>query len=119
MKKMTAFCGLDCSTCPIHLATREEDKKKQQSLRKSIVKQCAEQYGINLLPEDVSDCDGCRANTGRIFTGCSNCRIRKCASDKNIESCAFCNDYACEILLEHFSHDPEARIRLDEIWKMS
>lgn len=117
MEQMTAFCGLDCSTCPIHLATREEDKKKQQSLRESIAKLCAEQYGMTLLPEDVTNCDGCRANTGRLFPGCSNCRIRKCAGDKNIESCAFCDDYACEILLEHFTHDPDARTRLDEMRK--
>ena len=117
MEEMIAFCGLNCVTCPIHLATLEDDQKKQQSLRKSIVKLCTEQYVMNLLPEDVTDCDGCRANTGRLFSGCYNCRIRQCASNKNIESCAFCDDYACETLLEHFTHDPEARTRLDKIRK--
>jgi len=115
MEKMTAYCGLNCATCPIHLATLEENKPKQQSLRKSIAKQCAELYGMNLQPGDITDCDGCRANTGRLFSGCLKCEIRQCAGHKNMENCAFCADYACEVLQKHFTLDPKAKIRLDKI----
>ncbi len=115
MATMIAYCGLTCDTCPIHLATFEQDKSRQRALRESIAEQCSKLYGMNLQPEDITDCDGCRANTGRIFSGCLNCDIRKCASKKNIVSCVFCNDYACETLEKHFSLDPDAKIRLEEI----
>ena len=115
MEKMIAYCGLKCDTCPIHLATLEQDRSHQQTMRKSIVEKCSMHYGMNLQPEDITDCDGCRANTGRLFSGCLNCEIRKCAIEKNIESCAYCSDYACEILKKHFSLDPSAQTRLEEI----
>ena len=115
MEAMIAYCGLNCGSCPIHLATLEQDKAKQQKMRESIARQCTEVYHMNLMPEDITDCDGCRADTGRIFSGCLNCEIRKCAILKNIESCAYCNDYACERLKKHFSLDPDAETRLEEI----
>jgi hypothetical protein len=115
METMIAYCGLTCNSCPIHLATIEQDKSRQQTMRESIAEQCSELYGMNLQLEDITDCDGCRAYSGRLFSGCLNCEIRECASQKNIASCAYCNDYACVKLNEHFSHDPTAQTRLEEI----
>jgi len=112
---MIAYCGLKCDTCPIHLATLEQDRSHQQTMRESIAEQCSKLYDMNLQPEDITDCDGCRANTGRLFSGCLNCKIRKCVNKKNIESCAFCSDYVCGILKEHFTHDPTSQSRLEEI----
>jgi hypothetical protein len=114
---MIAFCGLICDTCPIHLATLENDPTRQQTMRESIAELCAKQYGMNLQPENITDCDGCLANAGRLFSGCKICEIRKCASHKNIKNCALCSDYACPTLQEHFLHDPSALTRLEEIWK--
>jgi len=112
---MIAYCGLECNSCPIHLATLERDEFRKKTMRESIVEQCYKHYGMNLQFKDITDCDGCRANTGRLFSGCLNCEIRKCANEKNIESCAFCSHYACEILKEHFILDPGAKIRLDRM----
>jgi len=114
---MIAFCGLICDTCPIHLATLENDPTRQQTMRESIAEICTKQYGMNLHPGDITDCYGCCATSGRLFSGCQNCKIRKCALLKNIESCAFCPEYACPTLLDHFTHEPEAKIRLEEIRK--
>jgi hypothetical protein len=115
---MIAYCGLDCQTCPIHLATLEPDDSKRKAMRVSIAHQCLEHYGINLSPEDVSDCDGCRSGTGRLFSGCARCEIRSCAINRNLESCAFCDDYGCEKLRHHFETDPTAEMRLKELRKM-
>jgi hypothetical protein len=112
---MIAYCGLTCDSCPIYLATLEQDKSHQQTMRVSIAKLCSENYGMNLRPEDVTDCDGCRANTGRLFSGCWNCEIRKCASQKDIENCAYCIEFACDKLKDLFQHDPGAQIRLEKI----
>jgi bacterioferritin-associated ferredoxin len=115
LDKMTAYCGLSCGSCPIHLATFEQDKSLQQAMRETIAAQCSKLYDMNLQSGDITDCDGCRADTGRIFQGCLNCGIRKCAMLKNIESCAYCIDYACEMLKKHFMLDPAAQLRIEEI----
>jgi len=119
METTIAYCGLKCDTCPIHLATLEPDRLQRQTMRESIAKLCSTQYGMNIQPEDITDCDGCRANSGRLFSGCLSCEIRECAIRKNIESCAFCSDYACTTLQEHFLNDPDAQTWLEEIRQVS
>jgi hypothetical protein len=115
MEKMIAFCGLNCDGCPIHLATLEQDSAIKKSMRESIAEQCSKYYGMHILPEDVMDCDGCCSDTGRLFSGCLECEIRKCVLLKKIESCARCGEYACTRLEEHFKLDPGARDRLEQI----
>ncbi len=117
MKHMIAYCGLDCSSCPIHLATLEQDLSVQQTMRISIASILAERYGMKLQPHEINDCDGCRTNTARIFSTCRSCQIRKCALGRKLESCAYCSDYACEHLLKMFTDDPTAQTRLEELRK--
>lgn len=112
---MLAYCGLECHTCPIHLATLEQDSSRQKEMRESIAKLCYSQYGMDIKPEDVIDCDGCLTRSGNLFSGCQNCEIRKCAIDKNIKNCAYCNNFVCDKLNELFRLDPEAQIRLERI----
>jgi hypothetical protein len=115
MTEMVAYCGLTCQTCPIYLATRQESKEEQASMRAEIVKLCKEQYGINYKLEDITDCDGCRTEGGRLFSACKNCPIRKCAREKGLENCAYCAEYACDKLEAFFKTDPTARTRLDAV----
>lgn len=110
-----AYCGIECDTCPIHSATLETDSVRRQEMRTSIAEQCSKYYGIAMLPEEVTDCDGCCCSSGRLFSGCSKCEIRPCAISRNIENCASCKEYACDLLIKHFSLDPEAKKRLDGI----
>ena len=113
--KMLAYCGLRCDTCPIHLATIEKDEERKFEMRVSIVEQINRQYNKDLMPEDISDCDGCKAKGGRLFTGCLGCEIRNCALQRNIESCAYCDEFGCEKLQKHFCLDPESFSRLEEL----
>lgn len=117
MDKMISYCGLSCNSCPVHMATIERDEVRKQQMRESIVKQCAEQYHMQLRLEDITDCDGCRANTGRLFSGCFECQIRKCAMERKIENCAYCNDYLCGKLEKHFLLNPDSEKNLKEIRK--
>ena len=114
---MIAFCGLTCDSCPILLATLEKNIVKQTQMRKEIADQLAKIYGTSLKPEIISDCDGCKTNDGRLFTGCIDCEIRKCAKIRNLENCAYCNDFTCEKLEKHFKFDPASRDRLELISK--
>ncbi|MHC4423175.1 MAG: DUF3795 domain-containing protein [Planctomycetota bacterium] len=115
MPEIIGYCGLNCCTCAIYLATREKDEEKRYKMRVDIAKQIKERYGQECKPEDVTDCDGCRSEGDGLFAGSKNCPIRKCARPKGIENCAHCSEYACDKLKEFFVKDPEAKTRLDVI----
>ena len=117
MNELVAYCGLVCHGCPIYWATKEPDEAKRDKMRADIVRICREQYGYgeDFTPEYVTDCDGCRTEGGRLFSGCEKCEIRKCARQRELENCAYCNDYACEKLEKFFENDPSAKARLDVI----
>jgi len=115
MPDMLAYCGLTCHTCPIFLATREPNKEQQLRMRMEIVQICKEQYGMEYELADITDCDGCRTEGGRLFSTCKKCVIRKCARKKVLENCGQCPDYACKALGEFFEKDPDAKARLDEM----
>jgi hypothetical protein len=112
---MLAYCGLTCDSCPIYLATLEEDDEVRDSMHTSIANLCYENYGIRLKPEEIRECDGCKSGTGRLFNWCRNCDIRNCAVSKGEESCALCPDYGCDKLQKIFHDDINARIRLNKM----
>jgi hypothetical protein len=117
-EKMIAYCGLNCVGCPIYLATRETNAKKQKQIREQIARDIKRHYGIESRVEDVTDCDGCQTQGGRLFSGCQKCQIRKCAGEKGLENCAYCSKYPCEKLSKFFDSEGEeagAKKRLDTI----
>ena len=116
---MIAYCGLGCQTCAIYLAAREENKEERERMRTEIAQLCREQYGMAYEPEDITDCDGCRADEGRLFSACKGCAIRKCARQRGLESCAYCDEYVCERLEAFFATEPTAKTRLDEMREIS
>ena len=116
--EMIAYCGLNCVTCQIYLATRETDLKKQRRMREQIVLAIKKYLGEEKRVEDITDCDGCMVQGGRLYSNCQKCQIRKCASEKGLENCAYCSEYACEKLSKFFDSEGEeagAKKRLDEI----
>jgi len=117
MKEMLSYCGLVCHTCPLYLATREQNKEAQTQLRAEIARLCNERYGTKYEAKDITDCDGCRTEGGRLFIGSHSCVLRKCARQKGVATCAQCAEYVCEKLAAFFASDPEAKERLDEMRK--
>jgi hypothetical protein len=84
-------------------------------MRAEIADLCREQYGMAYAPEDITDCDGCRTDEGRLFSACQDCAIRNCAEQRGLESCAYCDEYVCEKLEAFFVSEPAAKARLDEM----
>jgi len=82
-------------------------------MRVEIAEQIKKHYGQELSSADVADCDGCKTENDRLF--CSDCQMRTCAKQKDFESCAYCDDYACEKLEKFFITDTEAKKRLERI----
>ncbi len=114
MTASISYCGLDCETCPIYVATREQDKDRQMRMRTEIAEMCTKHYGVTYEAKDINDCNGCRGG-GRLFFGCDGCRSRNCAIARGIDNCAHCKEYVCSELEAFFVKDPGARARLNEI----
>ena len=110
MDKMIAFCGLACSGCPARLATQKDDDAK----RKEVAEAWSKQYNATIKPEDIN-CDGCMSQ--RLFFYCNICEIRKCGTEKRVENCAYCDEYACDKLTKFFAMAPAAKTALEEIRK--
>jgi hypothetical protein len=116
--EMIAYCGLNCITCPIYLATIEKDPKKQREMREGIARYIRQHFDPKTRVEDITDCDGCTIENGRLFSGCQKCEVRKCAATKGLKNCAYCSEYACEKLSKLYdsgSVDASAKKRLDAI----
>jgi hypothetical protein len=109
-----AYCGIDCGKCPAYEAKRDGNEKLKVE---TAAKWNSPQYPV--LASDI-ECDGCRRESGQMYKYCHVCDIRRCAKDKEYDSCASCPDYACTKLTALFTSvgpDPKRnleRIRVDE-----
>ena len=112
MEKMIAFCGLVCTECPAFIATQKEDDEE----RKKVAEMWSKEFKVELKPEDIN-CDGCLADSERLFSHTKVCEIRKCGLDRKVANCAHCDEYACEKLTAFFKMVPQARSNLDEVRK--
>ena len=112
MSEMIAYCGLDCSECKAFKATQTRDIV----WKKQIAKHWSDQGEIKFKPEDV-DCNGCKSDMISGF--CRRiCKIRLCAREKKVITCAHCNDYSCDMLKEFLSNEePAAAQNLEKIRK--
>jgi hypothetical protein len=108
--KMIAYCGIDCCQCPAYIATKNDDDNIR---RETVEKWNTPEYPIKI--EDLN-CDGCKAASGVYFRWCTKCEIRTCGMDREVETCAHCDDYTCGKLEKMFEMVGEgARKVLDDI----
>ena len=84
-------------------------------MRVQIAESIGEEYGISIKPKDVTDCDGCKASTGRLYSGCSNCEIRNCAQEKGCLTCAHCIEYPCDKLQKFLAMYSIPKSHLEDI----
>jgi len=106
---MIAYCGLTCTECPAYLATQANTVERL----KDIALSWSSEYGMKLDPDDVW-CDGCPRD-GRKFSHCNDCAIRACARNKGLDTCAACEEYACDQLIGFFEMVPQAKATLDAL----
>jgi hypothetical protein len=115
MEASLSYCGLICTGCPLYMATIESDTTRKKRMKEKIAKMSNEMYKTNFTAKDITDCDGCMVEDGRLFPGCYDCGIRNCAREKNIPNCAWCEEYSCDKLTEFFKENPESKVRLEFI----
>ncbi len=109
MDNLMAYCGLNCSQCPTFLATQQDDRKAKET----VAALWSKQFAMKLTAQDIS-CDGCKSGSGRVFGHCKNCRIKSCCSQKQLDTCAECAEYACEHLSAFFAFAPHAKESLEK-----
>ena len=110
MSQMIAVCGLFCDECDAFIATLNDDDEK----RAEIARLWSMQNHQDIELADIN-CLGCLSDSDCLLGHCRICEIRKCAKEKQIVNCAYCDDYVCEQLEDFFQKVPDVRERLDMI----
>lgn len=104
MKKMIAYCGIDCEKCDAYLATINDD----QDLRERTAKLWAELNCAPILPEHIN-CQGCRTDGIKTVFCDSICGIRQCALRKGVVTCGECSDLeSCSTVRAILENNPSA-----------
>ena len=85
MDKMIGYCGYSCFLC----AARSDDLEVRQQL----VDGWREIFGHTQYTAENVRCDGCKGD-GRLAD--VQCKARPCAIERELESCALCNDFICD-----------------------
>ncbi len=91
---MLGYCGYRCGICLIYRENLKHDPQNQQIYRDKL-----EKYYADVLSLDVCHCDGCLTPDSEnpdLIT--KDCKIRPCAISKQLESCAYCVEYPCEMV---------------------
>lgn len=104
MKKLIAYCGLDCEKCDAYIATINNDQK----LREKTAEKWSKLNNILITPEQIN-CEGCRADGVKTLF-CENlCGIRKCAIKKGFTTCGDCADLEkCQVVAMVVKNNAEA-----------
>lgn len=112
MSQMIALCGLNCTQCPMYLATQNDD----DDARAKAADMLEQTYGLKFKPEEIN-CDGCHTKGGRLLGYCKNCKIRECGLDKGFNTCADCESQPCENLSGFHAFSTKAKAAFEEVLK--
>ena len=97
-------CGMLCRTCAAYKATQTTDPEELKALA-AIESQW---LGAEVKPEE-NHCDGCMTMGGRKGPCVPRCTVRPCAVSHGYQTCAECDQFACEKLAAYLKDNPEAR----------
>lgn len=111
MSEMIAYCGLRCNECEVFKVSQANDYEQ----KKQIAKHWSDQFEAKFKPEDV-DCRGCKSD--KLSGWCRKiCKMRTCAEERQVKTCAHCDDYPCGNMKEFLTDEPVATENLEKIWK--
>lgn len=91
MLPILSKCGYRCDLCLAYRPNIEKDPSNQQRLSDGWHKY----FGFRIPPEQIL-CDGCLSENPKTID--QNCPVRPCAKAKGLDTCASCEQYACEHL---------------------
>ena len=88
MNDMTAYCGINCATCPLYKATVSGD----DALKRQVAEEWGSMYKRTFHISEM-ECSGCKSE--KVFIMCSKCDIKACNKNKESETCRRCSGYPC------------------------
>ena len=110
MDKFIAYCGLNCEICEARIATINKDEE----LKKIVAKKWSELNKVTITPEMIN-CTGCKIEGAKTPFCESLCPIRKCAREKNYETCGKCCELKkCEKIKMIIDNNEEAMNNLSK-----
>ncbi len=83
--KMLAYCGIYCEQCSARVAFLEQDWQHLEYF--------GDRFKANRPQLSDHDCEGCKGHNI-----CGPCKIKHCASGRNLDSCSLCSDFPCTLL---------------------
>ena len=109
MKKIIAYCGMDCAGCNAYLATKNDD----QALREKTAAEWTKTFNFDFTPEMIN-CTSCTSSGVKVGY-CSQCEIRKCAVEKDVKNCGACDEFkTCGTINAFFDAVPDAKANLTQ-----
>jgi len=87
--RLIAYCGINCTTCPLYMATMNNDALMKQE----ISLKWGKLYNRLIDIKDM-ECYGCKSS--KKFCLSNECNITTCNISKGIETCSQCSTYPCE-----------------------
>lgn len=99
-KEYACYCGLYCENCAINAKVYPAAKKLYEEMKNAgfddIVNFIPGGNGFWKFLEEITEnriCTSCRDGSGN-----PGCMVRKCAKEKSVEMCAFCEEYPCPLI---------------------
>jgi hypothetical protein len=100
-----AVCGLECGKCPVYQATRTADIKQKRLRSPGTGQPAASPFS----PADISS-DSCMT-AGQKFQFCQICAIRLCATEQGLRNYAYCPEFTCTQLEDHWKSSNASQYR--------
>ena len=107
-RECVCYCGLYCGNCAVKVKVEPASRILYEEMKKVGFEEI-----IHMIPDGDrfwsflramavdGVCVSCKAGSGN-----PGCKIRICAKEKNIEICALCENYPCELFSRYFEGYP-------------
>ena len=99
-KRYSCYCGLYCENCAVKVKIHPAAKVLYSEMKKTgfdgVVHSIPGGEGFWSFLKEMADnwiCISCREGSGN-----PGCAVRKCAQEKGVEMCAFCESYPCSLI---------------------
>jgi hypothetical protein len=107
-KVYCCYCGLYCKNCAVKVKVEPAAKTLFDEMKKAgfeeIIHMIPSSDGFWTFLKSMAEngvCISCREGSGN-----PGCKVRICAKEKNVEICALCESYPCELFARYFEGYP-------------
>lgn len=97
MDNSNSYCGINCTKCPVYIATVTESL----DLKQKVADDWGKLYNRSFTAEEMV-CYGCKKDVRLSL--CSKCDIEVCNIAKGNDNCRICREYPCNRISEFESN---------------